>query len=52
MNKARIQWPTVVVACVAVVAGAVLLALDVEGQYATALFGLATGAVLTRRAVE
>ena len=47
-----IQWPTVVVTGLAIVAGTVLLALGVDGEYAAALFGLAAGAAGTRRIVE
>lgn len=50
--RSKIQWPTVVVAGLAIVGGVVLLALDAGAEHATALFGLAIGAVTTRRIVE
>lgn len=48
----RIQWPTAVLAGLAIVSGVVLLALDLGSDYAMALFGLAAGAAGTRRLVE
>lgn len=51
-NKTKIQWPTVVIASVAVVAGTILLGLGVGDEYAAVLFGLAAGAVSTKRVVE